>query len=229
MKSVALVSFLLLSPVVLAAPKSIPCAGNLDFSYNDPTMMEISGDRVPVSLFITFPAKFPNPEQKKYITEPYTIKCKNFTATADSTTFKMTGNIYTTIKQVSAPFKENEGEYDAIPGKMVLVYEGDFVYPNLQQDWYQDRVFFTLHKNQLKFEMEGSGTLIKDDVVGYRVNKGAIKPIWFTGNLTNTVTFKSTDLLEIFVKGEHRGLDYLALDFKNNTLTIKVGVPFPSK
>ncbi|GGJ59409.1 hypothetical protein [Deinococcus roseus] len=222
----ALVLFL---STALAAPTTVPCTGNLQFSYNDPPMIEMNGFKVPVSLYITFPAKFPNPAQQKYISAPYTIKCKTFTATADKTTFKITGNIYTTLQQLVAPFKEDEGEYDAVPGKMVLVYDGDFVYPALREDWYQDRVFFTLHKNQLQFEMEGSGELIKDDVIGYRINKGLLKPIWFEGELTKTVTFKSTDLVEVFVKGEHRGLDYLSLDFKTNTVQIKLGVPFPNK
>lgn len=226
---VALLSLVLLFPAALAAPKSVPCDGTPMFSYNAPPMEEFLSSGVPVNLRLEYPAKFPNPAKSKSVLGPYTLKCKGFTATADKTTFKLMGNIYTTLNLLEAPFREGEDGYDAIPGKMVLVFDGDYVYPNLREDWYQSRVFFTLQKNQLKFEQEGTAEPIQDDIIGYRINKGSLKPIWFEGGLTETVTFKNTDLVELFVKGEHRGLDYLALDFKTSTLIIKLGVPFPSK
>lgn len=227
MKHAALMSLLL--PTALAAPKNVPCDGTPKFSFNSPPMEEFLSSGVPVNLRLQYPAKFPNPAKSKSVMGPYTIKCKGFTATADKTTFKLMGNIHTTLKLLEAPFREGEDGYNAIPGKMVLVFDGDYVYPNIRENWYQSRVFFTLQKNQLKFEQEGEAEFIQENVIGYRINKGPLKPIWFNGELTGTVTFKNTDFVEVFVKGEHRGLDYLGLDFKNNTLWIKLGVPFPGK
>ncbi len=228
MKPLAMVSlFVMLASA--GAQQIVPCDKQVRFGYRSLDL--ISFDRgneiVLASAYLTTPAKFPDPAKTDYVVLPYEYNCNGVVASSTHDEFKIEGPISKILPLVVSPFRGDGGSFEATPNAIVLAYAGGYVYPNIRQDWYQARVFFTLDNGQIKLAYEPYGKLLDQVAIGVKVDGGDIQPLFFNNTLT-PVKANSGSLVEMFLKGEHRAFDYIGLDFGRGVITIRNGVPFPA-
>ncbi|MBZ9712231.1 hypothetical protein [Deinococcus multiflagellatus] len=227
MKRIASVLLLSLWSSAFAQTK-LPCSQTTYFKIIDGIFYGSILD-VTAEAYIYVPAKFPNPAEYKEFGQPYTMTCSGFKATSKMGTFTLTGNVQQNFQRLISYWREGHPDRtNYVPGKIDLAFEGDFVYESIREDWYQDRLALQLKNGKLVISYEPYAGVLRDVVVGYRINGAALKPAFFEGKIS-PIPHDQNDIVELYVKGQHAQFSYIKVDFKNKGITIKHNTPFPAK
>ncbi|WP_155864624.1 hypothetical protein [Deinococcus ficus] len=168
------------------------------------------------------PAVFPKPSQEFKLGGPsqdYSIVCPTF----------------------RADFSNSTGEYTFKGSSFndIVLYSGVSYYDNVTSiDFYDSSesgddlrlVGLTYNKRTKKFELstENPSAFINLPI-GYRVNNGTLKPLYFEGKIYPIDLPADAKILEVYASpSKNTGWQYLKIDFSNNSVTLKRSYPFPS-
>ena len=158
------------------------------------------------------------------------MKCSGYTVSNGKDFTRIDGPIERTIKLITPPFRDGEVDPEVPPRRFVLAYDNDYIYPNIQVDYFQQRLSAELRNGRLFFNYDGETyqILFDDLTVGAKVNGGPLQPIFFQKKISQ-IKHDGNDKIEVFLKGDPIAFDYVMFDFAKGTILIKNGVPFPKK
>lgn len=232
MKRHGLSTLLLLSSLTLAttahAQQKAACSPNVVVKILDRIFWGTFDEGLGEAI-IAVPAKFPNPASTKTINKPFLMACPNFSIRTDANSIKVTGGIHH-IKKLIGYWPEGDPDLtSAVRGRILLAHEGRFRYPSIREEWSSERIYMDFVGGKLRVEAEDYiDPFLKNQVIGARVNGGKLLPVYFDGVVTQ-IPHGSRDRVEIYLKGEEVQMDYIDINFKAGTITIRNGVPFPKK
>ncbi|ULH17410.1 hypothetical protein MF271_19000 (plasmid) [Deinococcus sp. KNUC1210] len=224
MRTLLLLGLLLGGMTKAEAVKVLPCLQTTIFQIS--ARGDGGGASVIASARVDHPAVFPKQAYTTATTTPYRMTCPTFTATATAHVLTMTGN----MQAIWQHLKARNGD----PGTLHFFFDSGYIYPEIQEEPFMAVVEASLVKGKLHFDADGLSSLFSTEVIGARVNGGALKPVWFQGNRSQ-VKYDPTDIVEIYAKRGEGTLNYppqiryLRIDFKHGVLTIRDDVPFPDK
>lgn len=140
-----------------------------------------------------------------------------------------------------ADFKSSTGEYTFKGSSFndIILYSGLSYFDNVSSvDFYEksegvDELTFvgiTYNKSTSKFELTARNSSIFTDLpIGYRVDGGALKALYFEGKVYPIDLPSNAKVLEIYASpSKLTGWQYLKVDFTNNSVTLKRNYPFPT-
>lgn len=210
---------LLLLGLLWGSAGAIPCGPG--------AVIQISaGGGVVGSARVDNPAVFPKQAYTTYTATPYRMVCSDFTASSTAHELTMTGN----MAAIWAHLRSKDSE----AGTVNFFFRQGYIYPEIQEEYFRAGVNGSLVKGKLQIDLEGLDQVFTAEVIGARVNSGALQAVWFQGKHSQ-VRHGPTDVVELYAK---RGegdvtypplVSYMRLDFRHGILTIRDNVPFPSK
>lgn len=218
---------------VAHAQAATPCVETAKFLYVPRVFFNVDIHETFSKAIINIPAKFPNPARTSKVDRPFTMTCKSFKAVATKTSLSITGG--TAIANIRRIASENtDGDPDLTQpqaGRIILAYNGYFYYPNIREDWTQERIFFDIKEDKIQVWKDWETDRpfwLKDIVVGVKVNGGPLQPVYFENKVTQ-IKHDLDDLVEIYTKGEYAEVDYVSINFKTGAVTLRNGVAFPAR
>ncbi|WP_019008942.1 hypothetical protein [Deinococcus aquatilis] len=230
MKKLLVFSLLSFFASTAQAQRTIPCNANALVTYASKGGLQSGLDDVFSSLLVYYPASFPNKASTKFVSGPLTMKCPTYTISSTKNSIRVDGLIDKTIKLITPPFRDGEVDSEVPKRRFVLAFSSDYIYPNIYQDYFQQRLSLEINsgKLNLKYDGETYQSLFDDLVLGAKVNGGPLQPVFFQNKVTQ-VKHDGNDKIEFFLKGESAAFDYVSVDLGKNIIQMKNGVPFPSK
>ncbi|GGN32433.1 hypothetical protein GCM10010842_09110 [Deinococcus daejeonensis] len=184
------------------------------------------------TMSLITPAQFPNVEKREYIVQPFATKCGDVEISSDRNTLTLTGPIAQSMALLTSPYR-GKGGGDADKDSITLAFNGRYYYPNLRQDWSQDRVLLNYDRAANAFALVFEKSIfteiyMKEDVVGARLDGGPLLPVFFAGKYTpQDVT--NAKIIEIYAKGKSAAFTYMKLDRTAQVIEFKNDVAFPQQ
>ncbi len=213
-----------------SAQKVVPCTPGALIGYT--TKELISADIEPSinSLIVYYPASFPNEAKTKLISGPLSMKCPTYSVSSTTTSMRIDGPLSKTFSLLSPNFKVGEMDSEKPASQLLLAYSGDWIYPNIREDWIMQLLSAELKNGKLTFFNDGDTyqILFNNLVIGAKVNGGPLQPVFFKKTLTQ-IKHDSNDRIELFVKGDAAVFDYMMIDLGKSIIQIKNGIAFPAQ